>query len=592
MPENGESPGGLHNPQDPTNPQPPSKSSVHLEATVGRWPDASTDEAGAPSYPILTAPGSGRVTNWKQEQTTWQQFVERLGQVASVKECGGYVLGDFGGDGQRLKSRCRSRWAVTLDYDDGTDPGLIDRLLATGYRAAWYSSFSHKLPGKGHRYRVIVPLNRPVVGQDDYQTVAAALVDLLGAEGLDPASYLVSQLMFWPSAADLALHEQGVCTGPLADTATLLVDGALSEHRSASTPDAVAVYDGPAYAELGRAHQEQADAYVRSLLDTWRARLADAWDWPEGAQDEAGRGWEALAYQSAYSLAKVAVHPAYPLTAEEAEDEYRLALGPIGEDEHCAGKWPKALSKAESEPPEAPKWAPEPGEVFQGEGSAPRHLDELRIAEYAARTFLGDYCWAGRWHHWTGSVWAEATEVTVTEVVRQGLVRLVTDELAAGAEDARRGALVRLLSAGKLRAITGMARGLVERDPAKFDADPLLLNTPSGVVNLRTGAVQPHDPALMMTKITKHPYMPGATHPDWTKALEALEPAEIDWFQRFMGQAATGVMSPEDRLLVMQGGGANGKTTVCSALSSSLGSYATTVPRSCSRPAPTITAPS
>lgn len=61
MPENGKSPGGLHNPQDPTNPQPPSKSSVHLEATVGRQPDAATDEADALAAPYNWGPFAHRM---------------------------------------------------------------------------------------------------------------------------------------------------------------------------------------------------------------------------------------------------------------------------------------------------------------------------------------------------------------------------------------------------------------------------------------------------------------------------------------------------------------------------------------------------
>jgi phage/plasmid-associated DNA primase len=39
-----------------------------------------------------------------------------------------------------------------------------------------------------------------------------------------------------------------------------------------------------------------------------------------------------------------------------------------------------------------------------------------------------------------------------------------------------------------------------------LDADLDLLNTPSGVVDLTTGEMTPHDPELMMTKITSGSY--------------------------------------------------------------------------------------
>jgi putative DNA primase/helicase len=41
--------------------------------------------------------------------------------------------------------------------------------------------------------------------------------------------------------------------------------------------------------------------------------------------------------------------------------------------------------------------------------------------------------------------------------------------------------------------------------PEQLDADPWLLNTVSGIVDLRTGSVRPHDPQALCTKITNAP---------------------------------------------------------------------------------------
>ena len=87
---------------------------------------------------------------------------------------------------------------------------------------------------------------------------------------------------------------------------------------------------------------------------------------------------------------------------------------------------------------------------------------------------------------------------------------------------------------------SALARGIVERKADELDADPDLLNTPAGVVDLRTGELLPHDPTLLMTKITSGSYRPGFTHPDWEKALEALPEAERDWLQVRIGQGITG----------------------------------------------------
>ena len=111
-----------------------------------------------------------------------------------------------------------------------------------------------------------------------------------------------------------------------------------------------------------------------------------------------------------------------------------------------------------------------------------------------------------------------------------------------------------------MRSVLNLARGIVERKALDLDQDPDLLNTPSGVVDLRTGDLLPHDPTLLMTKITSGSYRPGFTHPDWTKALEALPEPERDWFQTRIGQGITGHRTPDGVLPILQGAGENGKS--------------------------------
>jgi putative DNA primase/helicase len=57
-----------------------------------------------------------------------------------------------------------------------------------------------------------------------------------------------------------------------------------------------------------------------------------------------------------------------------------------------------------------------------------------------------------------------------------------------------------------------LARGIVARKTDDLDSDPDLLNTPSGIVDLQRGELLPHDPSLLITKITSD--RPGFTHPD------------------------------------------------------------------------------
>ena len=119
-----------------------------------------------------------------------------------------------------------------------------------------------------------------------------------------------------------------------------------------------------------------------------------------------------------------------------------------------------------------------------------------------------------------------------------------------------------MLGASRIRAVLNLARGIVERSALDLDSDPDLLNTPSGVVDLRTGDLLAHDPTLLMTKITSGSYRPGFTHPDWEKALQALPEPERKWFQVRIGQGITGHTTQDGIMPILQGAGENGKSAL------------------------------
>jgi P4 family phage/plasmid primase-like protien len=183
------------------------------------------------------------------------------------------------------------------------------------------------------------------------------------------------------------------------------------------------------------------------------------------------------------------------------------------------------------------------------------------------------------WLGWDGRRWDAATEVEVTEAVRQYLL----DRFAEAMEYMRNGQGGKeaidgwrsMLGAGRMRAVLNLARGIVERKAADLDQDLDLINTPSGVVDLRTGELLPADPSLLMTKITSGSYRPGFTHIDWAKALEALPKEERDWLQCVVGQGITGHPNPNDFMAVLQGSGENGKSAITTdGILPALGDYA------------------
>jgi P4 family phage/plasmid primase-like protien len=208
---------------------------------------------------------------------------------------------------------------------------------------------------------------------------------------------------------------------------------------------------------------------------------------------------------------------------------------------------------------------------------------DARLAETLAVEVLdGAFCWAAGldWLAWDGRVWKEVHEVSVIEAVRQWVLEKFADAAArlrdqnegdaAGDVDGWRS----LLSANRAKTVLSLARGIVEKRAEEFDADPDLLNTPGGIVHLPTKEILPHDPDLLITKITNGSYRPGYTHPDWLRALTILPENVAAWMQIRIGQSITGHTTPDGIVLFLQGGGENGKSLMSTdGLLPALGGY-------------------
>ena len=111
-----------------------------------------------------------------------------------------------------------------------------------------------------------------------------------------------------------------------------------------------------------------------------------------------------------------------------------------------------------------------------------------------------------------------------------------------------------------------------------LDADPYALNTPAGIVDLRTGELHPSDPAALCTKATA--VTPGTEGADlWRSFLETITCGDndvADYLQTVAGMAALGKVFTET-LLIATGDGGNGKSTFFNTLARVLGDYSTSV---------------
>lgn len=186
----------------------------------------------------------------------------------------------------------------------------------------------------------------------------------------------------------------------------------------------------------------------------------------------------------------------------------------------------------------------------------------------------------GGWMHWDGGTWRRDVVEQIFEVARRYIIDLGKQLLETDADGSAAKKAVGYRSKSRIDAVVTIARRLdhiaVRADA--FDRHPHLLNSANGVIDLRTGALEAHSPDLLLTKNTGVEYHPEARHQDVEAVLAVVDPETRDWLQVAMGYAATGCVS-EDLLVVLDGQGSNGKTTLLRAVSAALGEYASPAPQ-------------
>lgn len=181
----------------------------------------------------------------------------------------------------------------------------------------------------------------------------------------------------------------------------------------------------------------------------------------------------------------------------------------------------------------------------------------------------------GRWMCWDGTRWREDDTLAVFD-----RCRAICRRASAECGDAKERAAIKIAAAQTVAAIERLARAdrrhaaMVEQ----WDADPWLLNTPAGTVDLRTGKILKHRRDDNITKMTATG--PSGDCPLWLQFLERVTGGDSElrsFLQRIVGYALTGC-TRENALFFLYGSGANGKSVFLATLAGLLGEYARTAP--------------
>lgn len=232
----------------------------------------------------------------------------------------------------------------------------------------------------------------------------------------------------------------------------------------------------------------------------------------------------------------------------------------------------------------------EPEAQSEDERYTDAFMSERLVREALAGRYI--YTTALGWLAWDGARWAEVVDEVVHEAARvwtklgylgavdgwRTAMRDAPDSVKPFSEDPDIRGWAGLQGHGRITSVVKLSRGIsqVFRDAADFDQDAHLLNCPNGVVDLSTGALLPHDPARLITKITGVPYLPGAESPALKAALGALPDDVPEWLQLMLGEALTGRSG--EQMVLLTGGGRNGKTLLMSSVYRAMGGYAAKVP--------------
>lgn len=187
----------------------------------------------------------------------------------------------------------------------------------------------------------------------------------------------------------------------------------------------------------------------------------------------------------------------------------------------------------------------------------------------------------GGWLEWDGHRWAADASGAIVD--RMGAVLRAAGRHAAETLDnpVEAKSTAKFCASEKARRNT-LAYAAVDRrlavDISAFDTDPWALNTPAGIVNLRTGELHAPDPSRLFTRCTAvaPTGSPERGFPRWAAFLEEVTQGDADlqsYLRRLAGYALTG-STREHVLAFLWGPGGNGKGVFLNTLVRLAGSYA------------------
>jgi putative DNA primase/helicase len=203
----------------------------------------------------------------------------------------------------------------------------------------------------------------------------------------------------------------------------------------------------------------------------------------------------------------------------------------------------------------------------------PPAFSDDAIADFFAECHRDDLRFVNTWSKWmqyNGARWHYDDTLRAFDLVRH-TCRAVAKDCANTKFK------VAIASAKTVAAVERLAKAdpRLAATAEQWDTDPWVLNTPAGLVDLRTGDLRPSRPVDYNTKVTGVAPDSRCPIPTWLAFLDRVTGGDqslVAFMQRMAGYALTG-STREHALFFLYGTGANGKSTFINALTACVGDY-------------------
>ncbi len=452
---------------------------------------------------------------------------------------------------------------IEADYDEEETPfeEATKIVEAAGLSALLYTSPSHT--EEKPRWRVLCPTSHDLPPMERAKLVAR--VNGLFGGVFAPESFTLSQSYYYGSVNNNAEHCAVIVDGDRIDLRDDLDNGAIGNVLNPEhIPNEKLVADD--VEELKAA----VDAIPNNFNDyySWKNLGMAIYSATEGDGfeifDHFSRRWIGGKYNEAHTRKAWKQIEGSPPNRIGAGTIYYLAdqASPGWRQQYETEKMAKIFNMRPKEEP--PDTAPAFSEEALALHFAERHAAELR---YVA-------AW-NKWLRFDGKRW-------VLDETREtwSLARKLCREVARGVNKPRE---AKNIANAKTRAAVVSLAGEDRRLAAavdQWDADPWLLNTPIGVVDLRSGKLRPYTATDYMTKITA--VVPDASCPIplWRAFFDRVTDGD-EKLQVFLARmccySLTGV-TIEHALFFLHGDGGNGKGVFMNTTANILGDYHRTAP--------------